>query len=261
MPARLAPTTSSYWRLSRAPRYSLLFALPLLAAYEGLAALLSHGDAAQVRNGAEVMLAALFSLVAGPRGGMVVVALVVLGCVGLAGWDMRRSGARLQRNVFALMLAESAVLAVVCGLVIGVATARLLHAVQPHLAITHLAIAPAPDSAMASLGWPTKLMLALGAGLFEELLFRVLLVGALAFGLRRVLGAGPTLAGAVASGVGALVFAAAHYIGAYGDAFTLASFTFRALAGLFFSVLYVLRGFGITAWSHALYDVMVLTVG
>ena len=256
MPARLAPSTNSYWRLSRAPRYSLLFALPLLAAYEGLAALLSRGDAAQVRNGAEVMLAALFSLVAGPRGGMVVVALVVLGCVGLTGWDMRRAGGRLPRNVFPRMLAESAVLAVGCGLVIGVATARLLHAVSPHLAMT-----TAPDGAVASFGWPTKLMLALGAGLFEELLFRVLLVGALAFGLRRVLGAGPALAGAVASGVGALVFAAAHYIGAYGDAFTLASFTFRALAGLFFSVLYVLRGFGITAWSHALYDVMVLTVG
>jgi hypothetical protein len=68
------------------------------------------------------------------------------------------------------------------------------------------------------------------------------------------------VAGGVASLVGALVFAAAHYVGAYGDAFTLASFTFRALAGLFFSVLFVLRGFGIAAWTHALYDVMVLVV-
>jgi hypothetical protein len=32
------------------------------------------------------------------------------------------------------------------------------------------------------------------------------------------------------------------------------------VAGLLFSGLYVLRGFGITAWTHALYDVF-LAVG
>jgi hypothetical protein len=40
-----------------------------------------------------------------------------------------------------------------------------------------------------------------------------------------------------------------------GDAFTVPSFTFRAIAGLLLSGLYVARGFGIAAWSHALYDV------
>ena len=60
--------------------------------------------------------------------------------------------------------------------------------------------------------------------------------------------------------IGAVVFSAMHYVGAYGDPFTVPSFTFRFLAGLFFSALFVLRGFGITAWAHALYDVMVLTV-
>ena len=54
---------------------------------------------------------------------------------------------------------------------------------------------------------------------------------------------------------GALVFSAFHYIGPYGDALELGSFTFRAVAGVLFSSLYLLRGFGITAWTHALYDV------
>ena len=39
---------------------------------------------------------------------------------------------------------------------------------------------------------------------------------------------------------------------------TLESFVFRTLAGLAFSGLYLTRGFGITAWTHALYDVAVL---
>jgi hypothetical protein len=59
---------------------------------------------------------------------------------------------------------------------------------------------------------------------------------------------------------GALIFSGFHYIGQYGDAFALSTFTFRAIAGLVFSGLYLTRGFGITAWTHALYDVF-LSVG
>jgi len=60
--------------------------------------------------------------------------------------------------------------------------------------------------------------------------------------------------------LGALIFSAFHYIGPYGEPLELGSFTFRTVAGLLFSGLYVLRGFGITSWTHALYDVL-LAVG
>src|SRR2546425_8595562 len=60
-------TRTSYWQVSRAPRYSLLFALPLLLFYQVLAVLLAHG-ARSVRNGADVILQALFTAVAGTRG-------------------------------------------------------------------------------------------------------------------------------------------------------------------------------------------------
>ena len=55
-----------------------------------------------------------------------------------------------------------------------------------------------------------------------------------------------------------MLFSAAHYIGAYGDRLTLYSFVFRMIAGVFFSALYLMRGFGVTAWTHALYDVLLL---
>jgi hypothetical protein len=73
-----------------------------------------------------------------------------------------------------------------------------------------------------------------------------------------VFGAPPLVAGAAATLGGALVFAAFHYIGPFGDPLDLYSFVFRTIAGLFFSALYLLRGFGITAWTHALYDVFLL---
>ena len=58
--------------------------------------------------------------------------------------------------------------------------------------------------------------------------------------------------------VSALIFSLFHYVGPNGDNFGIPSFLFRFLAGIFFSGLYVLRGFGITAWTHALYDVYLL---
>jgi hypothetical protein len=59
--------------------------------------------------------------------------------------------------------------------------------------------------------------------------------------------------------VGALLFSAVHYIGALGDAFTLSSFTFRFLFGLALNAVFLIRGFGVAAWTHALYDVMIVT--
>jgi uncharacterized membrane protein YjjP (DUF1212 family) len=102
-------------------------------------------------------------------------------------------------------------------------------------------------------------MVSLGAGLYEELLFRVILVAAIGQLCRRVFGAGPLLAGTIAVLVGATLFSAFHYVGAYGDPLELGSFVFRLIAGIFFSALYLLRGFGITAWTHALYDIYLLT--
>jgi hypothetical protein len=138
-------------------------------------------------------------------------------------------------------------LALVFGVVVGTITARLLGAVGA------LTMAP-----VTRLDAPTRLMVSLGAGLYEELLFRVILVSALDWGGRRLLGWGPWAAGVGATLLGAAIFSAFHYVGPYGDPFQLQSFVFRLVGGLFFSALYLLRGFGVVAWTHALYDVFIL---
>ena len=126
----------------------------------------------------------------------------------------------------------------------------LLHG---RLALLLQAGAGAPG--VAGLTLPTQLMISLGAGIYEELLFRVLLVSGLAALARMLFGWEARASGAFAALGGALIFSLFHYVGPLGDEFSLGSFTFRAIAGLLFSALYLLRGFGITAWSHALYDV------
>lgn len=245
MPQPLAPLRG-YWRASRAPRYSLLFALPLFVLYELLA--VTVGAAHQVRNGADAIMRGLVDSVAGPWGPLVFGGALIGGSLWLVVGDRRRTAAPFRASVFAGMLAESTVLASLFGTAVTLVTAQLL---RPVLAFS-------ASAQLSSLGWGERLMLSLGAGLYEELLFRVVLVTLIALLARRLAGTGPRLANAIAVVVGALLFSAAHYVGAYGDPLELGSFIFRFVAGLFFSALYVLRGFGITAWTHALYDVFLL---
>jgi hypothetical protein len=234
-------TLRDYLAASKAPRYSLLFALALLVAYEVTAFLVAPSSG--VRNGADVVLKWLFVWLGGGRGLLVFNLLLIgIGTV-LVVRDWRQPGKHVMPRVFLAMLAESAVLAVLVGMVVGRATQALME---------RLAIGQ-----MADFSTGTQLMLSLGAGIYEELLFRVLLVGGLAWLFRKGLGWSPAASGVVACVAGALIFSGFHYIGAYGDPWQLGSFTFRALAGLVFSALYLTRGLGITAWTHALYDVYV----
>jgi hypothetical protein len=102
-----------------------------------------------------------------------------------------------------------------------------------------------------------NLVLYCGAGIYEELVFRAFLLGILIAAFMFLFQVKRPAAAACAAILGAVLFALFHYIGPSGDSFTLSSFVQRTLAGLFFSVLYVTRGFGITAVSHAIYDILV----
>jgi hypothetical protein len=238
---------TSYLALSRSHRYSILFALPLLLGYEALAAMLARPGHAELRNGADAMLRAAFTAVAGARGPLIFMAAIILLGVGLVVRDLRASRDRIRPIVFLGMIGEAAALAGIFGFVIGMTTAKLLGSLHA------LSIGP-----LAQTSWPTRLMLSLGAGLYEELFFRVLLVTGIAAGARVVLGLGRRGSGIIAAVVGAFIFSAFHYIGPYGDQLQLQSFVFRMLSGLAFSALYLVRGFGITAWTHAMYDAFLL---
>lgn len=238
----------SYWRASRAPRYALLFAIPLFLFYQILVAFEPVGPQGSWRNGADVILQSLFVAVAGSRGPLLFLITLNVAAAWFLIRDWRRHPGPIRLRYFAFMLVESALLAFVAGFTIGSVTTQIVP--PPHMAIG------LPDGAPLS----TRLMLAIGAGLYEELLFRVLIVGAIAWVCAKGFGWKPAVAATIAVILGAFLFSAFHYVGAGGDEFQLYSFVFRFVGGLFFSALYVVRGFGITAWTHALYDILVMVV-
>src|SRR5437667_12822760 len=95
-----------------------------------------------------------------------------------------------------------------------------------------------------------------GAGIYEEVLFRLLFFFALGR-LLRFFFFPALLAALVTMVASAVLFSASHLIGPYGEPFNSYVFLFRSLAGLYFALLYQLRGFGVAVGAHACYDVLV----
>jgi hypothetical protein len=114
------------------------------------------------------------------------------------------------------------------------------------------------SAALASgLSFLDVVVISAGAGLHEELIFRLIGVGGLSWLLAGVMGEKQAWLTAVL--VSSLVFSLAHHIGPHGEPFTFAAFVYRSLAGLFFALVYQVRGLAVAVWTHTIYDVYVLT--
>ncbi|HEX3473711.1 MAG TPA: CPBP family intramembrane glutamic endopeptidase [Kofleriaceae bacterium] len=98
---------------------------------------------------------------------------------------------------------------------------------------------------------------AVGAGVHEELVFRLALIGGLVAVFRRP---GSPLGGRLAVGlaiaVSSLGFAAAHHVGRLGEPWTAHAFAFRAVAGAVFGAIFWFRSLAHAVYAHVLYDVL-----
>ncbi len=248
-----------YWNETRRPLINLLFVLPLLVFYE-LGVWWNTAGLAQVRNGADEWLRTWLSSGSWTWGWAL--PLVVAGVLLIWHLALRQSW-KVRTEALAGMTAESLIYACVLVL-IGQAADGWMRFGAPDI-VQPLAI-PAPWVGVRFIHF-------LGAGLYEEFLFRLCLIPALYLVLRFLLVPGKwSLRGAIA--ISSLIFALAHYLTPTTDATLLSIFTdavsrvqssrelwfgfaFRGLAGVLFGVLFVCRGFGIAVGCHAAYDIVV----
>jgi hypothetical protein len=245
----LASLDESYWFQSQRPLTALAFIAPLLVAYE-LGVLLLGPNA--IRNGADVWLRQLLE-VAGFGQYFLLPALCV--CI-LLGWQYTtRQPWEVSPRVLQSMACECIILALFLRVILQVQSSFF----DPSLF--------SPDTTTAAISVPTqetfrRLVGFLGAGVYEELLFRLILLSSVAWLLRR-LDATHAVSIVIAAIATSLFFATAHYVGPHAEPFHWQSqwfwftFLFRTLAGIFFSTLFILRGFGIAAGTHAGYDILI----
>ena len=102
----------------------------------------------------------------------------------------------------------------------------------------------------------------IGAGIYEELIFRLVLICALMVFFQDFLQFKQLNSIILAVLISAALFSAHHHIvflhGQFGRSspFNWTEFSFRTVAGVYFAILFAIRGFGITAGAHAFYDII-----
>lgn len=231
-----------YAEFSTDPLHILVFVLPLVVFYELMLLFSDLSGVADTVAAHEIINRAVGTL--GDFGlylpGLLLVGVLVL-------MKLARGDAwRLRLGVIPAMAIESAAWAIPLLLIAAMLSAT-----------------PAMQTAgevvpLNALPLQSRIALSIGAGLYEELLFRLLAVSVLAFALRSVFRTSDTLAAGLAIGIAALAFTFYHQ--PVSGVVPLARRLVYFVAGCFLGLLFVLRGFGIVVGAHAAYDLFVLVL-
>jgi hypothetical protein len=102
-----------------------------------------------------------------------------------------------------------------------------------------------------------NLIMSVGAGVYEELVFRLALFALLSLLLKDALRVRQAWSYLLVVLISAICFSAYHYLSPT-EHFQARTFVFRTVAGIYFGLLFIVRGFGVTAGCHAGYDIMIM---
>ena len=223
---------------------SLVLILPLLLVYQAGLFLTQ----AQILNGAD-FVSVLILRQWGWQGLVVMNGVIIV--AGIAGVAALRQKKRFDPNIIVPVAIESTVYAFLLGLVVTQILWRV--GIRSAAWVTDVPLAQGGPQGSV----PALVCLALGAGVNEEIVFRLgMFSGFIAlfrkFGSERA----QAVLGAVI--VSSVLFSAAHHLGP--EPFSLYAFAFRTLAGAIFCVIFAWRGLAVAAYSHAIYDVLVMVV-
>jgi hypothetical protein len=238
-------SAETYWNQTRRPLPCLVFLLPLVVLYEVGVILAARAGAEPelLRNGADSWLRWTIE-----RAGLspIYILPVVLLAVFVSWQCYTREPWRIEGEVMLGMLGESLVLAVAL-MVVGRIQDMAFHRIEAGKLVASLGSSPTTFQ---------ELVCYIGAGIYEETLFRLLLLPAVFYCLTSI-GIPTSASMTAAMTASALAFSGAHHVGPMAEPFVWFSFIFRWIAGLFFASVFVLRGFGIAVGAHAAYDILV----
>lgn len=232
----------SYYASTRHPWACFLFLVPLFAFYELGILWIGGPNPESVRNGADIWLR--WFLERYGFGQLWAAPLLVLGLFLIRTVLERKDRPQKTLSTFSGMLFES-----VCYAFLLWGISRNF---RPLMELTGLPLNQIQFKTVQA----AQLVTFVGAGIYEEVLFRLGLFSLSVLLLKLVLFPGP-IAVPLAAVFSSVVFAAAHHVGPYGEPIHSPVFLFRAIAGLYFTAIYVARGFGIAVGAHAGYDILV----
>ena len=228
----------SYFLQTRSSFYSFLFTIPLFFIYEVGILFLSTDDILVVRNGADFLMRSILESFG-------IFGLYGLGAIFLIGFIITylyffndKSNNSIRADYLFIMLFESVCWALILYFLLSKFMLVLMNPIGKTIT--------------------QQVTLAVGAGIYEEFLFRVMLISGLTGIIDFVFLWSEKVRKAAALIIAAGIFSAFHFVGDYGDFFSMELFLLRFFAGIVLGILYIARGFGITAYAHSIYDLIVL---
>lgn len=228
-----------YWKNTRSPLYNFLFTLPLFIIYEIGIMLTTSTQMVSMRNGADAIMRQLLSALGINGfywiGGVFFFGFFVVFIIQRRFWH----DIVVDAEYLMIMMIESFAWAIVLYFFMS----------NVHVILMN------PNSSLLI----QQVTLAIGAGIYEEFLFRLLLIAGISSIIGFVFQWSPILNKWIAMIIAAGIFSSFHFIGEFGDYFSFNIFMVRFLAGIGLGILYFFRGFGITSWTHSIYDLIVLT--
>ena len=236
-----------YLRDSRDPLNVIMLLMPLFLLYS--VGILTTGG---VRIGVDHVSGLLRYGLFGGHDAYYLLFNIVAALVFLAVAARLRDRQAFRPSIYLLVVLESTFYGMLLGVLVGSFLVRL--GIHPP-GVLALAV-----HAIEQLGAWESFVLSIGAGLWEEIVFRLLLLGGLVAVGKRGLRLRPLTAWTVALLVSSLAFSAIHYTGNMADTFTVYSFMFRFVAGVLFGLLYWARGLAVVVYTHAIYDIIVLVL-
>ena len=228
----------SYFLQTRSSFYSFLFTIPLFFIYEVGILFLSKDDILVVRNGADFLMRSILESFG-------IFGLYGLGAIFLIGFIITyiyffndKSNKSIRADYLFIMIFESVCWALILYFLLSKFMLVLMNPIGKTIT--------------------QQVTLAVGAGIYEEFLFRVMLISGLTGIIGFVFLWREKVRKAAALIIAAGIFSAFHFMGDYGDFFSMELFLLRFFAGIVLGLLYIARGFGITAYAHSIYDLIVL---
>jgi hypothetical protein len=199
-------------------------------------------------NGADFISQRLLALLGQSRGTYLLVHLALALAFVVTVLILRRRQ-RFDLRTFVPVVLESGIYALTMGSLI-LYVMSLIH-INPTLAVD--------EDPLKGAGPLTLLVVAIGAGVNEELTFRLILLSGVEALLQKVVGLRRWIAVALAFLISAALFSAAHHV-IGGEPWRVGVFVYRLFCGLFFAALFQWRGFAVAVYTHALYDVYVMVL-
>lgn len=236
---------SKYFSLSRNDFYSIIVVTPLFILYQTLGFFNNYESDLIVKNSADVFIRHFFQHFSLKHAGLIhlICFMLIISFIVFKNKDLFISS-ELKLSFLFGMIAESFLHSI--SLLVFMSLTYKLLPLSIFLFNNHIM---------------ENIYLSIGAGIWEELLFRYFLISFLLFIFNKIMYDFSSLSYIMIIIISSALFSYYHFIGIYSDIINISIFVYRFIAGIILSIIFIFRGLGIAVYTHTFYDLYLVVFG